>query len=121
MQRSLFGREPALWINVVAAVLGLIVTFGWKALDAQDATNIVAVLTGLAAVVTAVQTRPWAVPVFTGFVSTAAVLLAGYGLEVSQQSVGAVQLVVVSVLTLLARGQITPAADPRTIDGAVVK
>jgi hypothetical protein len=104
-----FSREPALWINVVAAVLGLIVTFGMSWLDVSDATNIVAALTAATGAITAIKTRPWSVSIFTGVISTTAVLLAGYGLDFSQEQVGSVQLIAATILTLIARGQIEPA------------
>ncbi len=107
-----FSREPALWINVIAAVLSLIVTFGMGWLDTSDATNIVAALTAAAGAITAIKTRPWSVSIFTGVITTLAVLLAGYGLEFSQEQVGAVQLIAATILTLVARGQISPAAEP---------
>lgn len=112
---KLFGREPALWIGVIQATLGLIVTLGFAWLDATDATNIVATLTALAGVATAISTRPWRLSIFTGAVSTVAVLFAGYGLNFTQEQVGAVQLILVTVVTLVARNQITPEADPRPL------
>lgn len=109
---KLFGREPALWINVIAAVLSMFVTFQMSGLSDSQATNIVAALTAAAGVITAIKTRPWSVSLFTGFISSAAVLAAGYGLDFSQQQIGAVQLIAATILTLLARGQIEPAPDP---------
>lgn len=108
-------REPALWINVAAAMLGLLVTFQFDWLSVNQATAIVATLTAGAGVLTAIKTRPVAVSVFTGFISTAAVLAAGYGYDVTQEQLAAVQLIAATVLTLLARGQITPADDPRPL------
>lgn len=112
MQSKLFGREPALWIATISAVLSVVVTFGLPWLDDGDATNIVAIITAGGAVITAIKTRPIAISAFTGLLSTAAVLAAGYGLDVPQQMLGAVQLAIVAIVTLIARGQITPAADP---------
>jgi hypothetical protein len=113
--RSIFGREPALFINVIAAALGMFVSLDFAGLNDGKAAAIVAVLTAGAAIFQAWHTRPVAVSLFTGFVGTAAVLAASFGLDFTQQQVGAVQLVVVTVLTLLARGQITPVADPRPL------
>lgn len=112
MKGTIFGREPALWVAAISAILGIAVSFGLPWLDDTDAVNIVALITAGGAVVTAIKTRPIAVSAFTGLLSTAAVLAAGYGFDVPQQTLGAVQLAVVTILTLVARGQITPAADP---------
>lgn len=112
MRTSFFGREPALWINVIAAVLSMLVTFQMSWLSDSQATLIVAALTAAAGLITAIKTRPWSVSLFTGFISSAAVLLAGYGLDIGQERVGYVQLIAATILTLIARGQISPAADP---------
>jgi hypothetical protein len=116
---KIFGREPALWINAISAGLGILVSFGLTWMDDGKAAAIVAVLTAGAAVLTAASTRPIALSAFTGFIGTVAILAAAYGFDVSQQTVGAVQLAVVAVLTLLARGQITPTADPRPLPESV--
>lgn len=114
-------REPALWIAAISAVLGVIVTFGLPWLDDTDATNIVAIVTAGGAVITAIKTKPIAVSAFTGFLATAAVLAAGYGFEVPQNVLGAVQLAVVAITALVARGQITPTADPRPLHAGEVR
>lgn len=112
MRTSIFGREPALWINVIAAVLSMLVTFQMSWLSDSQATLTVAALTAAAGLITAIKTRPWSVSLFTGFISSVAVLAAGYGLDFTQQQVGAVQLIAATILTLLARGQISPAPAP---------
>ncbi len=110
---KIFGREPALWINIIAAVLSLILTLNTGWMSPGQATAVVAVLTAGAGVITAMHTRPWSVSLFTGFISTLAVLAAGYGLHVT------VQLIATTVMTLIARGQITPAADPQPLNAIV--
>ncbi|MEV1331112.1 hypothetical protein AB0J20_16220 [Micromonospora costi] len=110
---KLFGREPTLWIQAIAALLGVFVTFGLPGLSATQAAAIVAALTAAAAAVNAALVRPVAPAAFTGLVTAVAVLVAAYGLNVSQETVGAVQVAVVGFLALLTRNQVTPAADPR--------
>lgn len=110
---KLFGREPTLYIQALSAMLGVFVTFGVDGLSATQAAAIVAVLSAVLAAVNAAMVRPVAPAAFTGLVTAVAVLVAAYGLEVSQETVGAVQVAVVGVLALLTRNQVTPAADPR--------
>jgi hypothetical protein len=117
MTPTLWGREPALWIATIAALLGIGVTLGLDGLSAEQAAAIVALLSALAAIWTAWLVRPVAPALFTGAVTAAAVLLAAYGLEVSQQTVGAVNLAVIALLTFLTRGQVSPAHD---VDPAVL-
>lgn len=105
---KIFGREPALWVAGIAAVLGLVASFGvpWLT-DTQD-TVIVALIDAGAGVFIAVRTRPIAPGVFLVFVSAVTAVLTAYGVAVSQHTVGAVDLVVLAVLALLTRGQVSP-------------
>ncbi|MEU4777457.1 hypothetical protein [Micromonospora sp. NPDC023633] len=110
---KIFGREPTLYIQALSALLGVFVTFGLPGLSATQAAAIVAVLSALLAAVNAAMVRPVAPAAFAGLVTALAVLVAAYGMDVSQETVGAVQVAVVGVLALLTRTQVTPAADPR--------
>lgn len=102
-------REPALLLNVAAALLGLIVTFGVDWLSAEQAALIVAALNAGFGVLTAVLTRPIAPAAFTAFISALAALGAAYGLEYSQENVGALNVLVLAVLAFLTRVQVSPA------------
>lgn len=117
----IFGREPTLWINTIAALLGIVVTFGWDGLSATQAAAIVAVLQGLLSAVNAVLVRPVAPAAFTGLVTAVAVLGAAYGLNASQEQVGAVQFAVLALLVLMTRNQVTPASDPAIGGGVTAK
>lgn len=111
---KIFGREPALWIAVLAGGVDLLATLGWDGLSTHQAALIVAAVNAVAAAVTAALTRPIAPSAFTGVVAAVAALLAGYQLDVSQATVGAVNTLVLAVLFLLTRGQVTPAAEVST-------
>lgn len=102
-------REPALLLNTIAAVLGLIVSFGPDWLSAGQAALIIAALNAGFGVLTAVLTRPIAPAAFTAFISSLAALGAAYGLEYSQENVGALNALVLAVLALLTRAQVSPA------------
>lgn len=104
----IFGREPALWIGGIAAVLGLIATFGLSWLTDGEAVVIVAVVNAGAGVAIAIRTRPIAPGAFLVFVSALVAVLTAYGVAVPQRTVGAVDLVVLAVLALLTRGQVSP-------------
>jgi len=95
---KIFGREPTLYIQALSALLGVAVTFGLPGLSATQAAAIVAVLTAATTAVNAALVRPVAPAAFTGLVTALAVLVAAYGLDVSQETVGAVQVAVVGVL-----------------------
>lgn len=120
MPFAIGGREPTLLIAVIAAALSIAVGFNLDWLTATQAALIVAVLNAALGVVNAVSVRPIAPAAFTYFVGAAVALLAAYGLGVSQEAVGTINGFVLAVLAFITRGQVTPAADPRTIDGTVV-
>jgi hypothetical protein len=104
---KIFGREPALIISTVSAVLSLVVTFN-IGMTGEQAGAIVAVISTSFGAIAAAMTRPIAPTAFTAVVAAGAALLAAYGLNVSAETVGAVNAVVLSVLALLARGQVSP-------------
>lgn len=107
--RKIFGYEPALILGVASAVLSLLVTLG-VGLTTDQAGAVVAVISGAFAAVTAAVTRPVAPSVFTGFVTVLAACLGAFHYDVAPETVGAVNTVLVAVLTLLTRGQVSPKA-----------
>jgi hypothetical protein len=116
---SVFGREPTAWLQALSALLAVLVTFGWDGLSATQAALIVAALSAGIGVVNALAVRPIAPAAFTGFVAAGAALLTGYGLDLSQELVGSVQVAVVTLLALVLRSQVTPVVDPRPADHSV--
>lgn len=107
MQFKLFGSEPALIIGVISAALSLVVTLG-VGLTTDQAGAIVAVISGVFAVVTAIATRPIAPAAFTGLVTVSAALLSAYHFNVAPGTVAAINTVVIAVLALVTRGQVSP-------------
>ncbi|HEY9366991.1 hypothetical protein [Streptomyces sp.] len=105
---KLFGREPVVVLNTLSAVLGLVVTLGVTSLTAEQAGATVAVVSAILGGIAAAMTRPIAPQAFTAIVAAGATAVAAFGFEVSQETVGAVNTVVLAVLTLLTRVQVTP-------------
>jgi hypothetical protein len=114
-----FGREPALWISTVAALLAVVGGFGVPALDDGVIAAITAFLTAGAAAFTALHVRPVAPAVFTGAITTGATLLAAFGLDLDQHHVALVSAASIAVMTLIFRQQVTPNDDPsNSVTGA---
>lgn len=105
----ILGREPALWIAVVQAALGVLVGFGWQYLTAEQAALWISAINAALAVFMAVLVRPWPVPVFTNAATIVVTLLAAYGLDLSQPMVASLNFLLVTILTLIARGEVSPA------------
>jgi len=117
---KIFGREPTLLIGTAGSLLSVLVGFNFDWLTARQAALIVVVMNAVLGVINAIAVRPISPAAFTYLVAALAALCGAYGLHFDQSSVGAVNGLVISVLMFLTRGQVTPAADPRTIDGVVV-
>jgi hypothetical protein len=100
--------EWALVSGVIAAALQLVVGFGLPWLTNDEAAWINAVIAAVAAVVFGWKVRPVSPALFTGLVTAAAGLVAAYGLHVGQGTVAAVNALVLAVVALIARGQVTP-------------
>lgn len=105
---KLLGREPVVVLNTLSAVLGLIVTLGVTSLTAEQAGATVAVVSAILGGIAAAMTRPIAPQAFTAIVAAGATAVAAFGFEVSQETVGAINTVVLATLTLLTRVQVTP-------------
>ena len=118
MQLKILGREPALWLAAIGAVVTWAVSLGLDWLNAGQATALVTFLT---AVVIALTTRPVGPPLFVGAVAAGAALFAEYNLAVSDAFVTGLGAIILAGFALFGiRPQVTPVADPRTIDGQVV-
>jgi hypothetical protein len=111
---KIFGREPALWLNSLAAVLGLAVTFNVGGLDAEEAGWIVAGCSAILGAIAAALTRPIAVQAFTTAVATIASGVAAFGYEAAPTHVAAINGFVLAVLMFVTRGQVTPATPALT-------
>lgn len=115
---KILGREPALWLGLIGAILTWAVTLGLDWLNAGQSTAIITFLTG---VVMAIMTRPWAPALFTGSLAALAAVFAEYNLPWSDASVAGLGGIILAGFALFGiRPQATPAADPRpslTVDG----
>lgn len=108
----IFGREPALIIGAIGAVITLLVSIKIPGLSAGAGAALTAFLT---AVIIAVTTRPVAPALFTAVVAPAAALFAEYGLHVSDAVVVSITSVILAGFALFGvRPQVSPSAygDP---------
>lgn len=113
----IFGREPALWLNSLSGVLGLLVTFQIGGLTADEAGWIVASTSAVLGAIAAALTRPIAVQAFTALVATLASAVAAFGYEAAPTYVAGINAAVLSVLMFITRGQVTPAPLGKSLSG----
>lgn len=109
---KVFGYEPAVILNALSAVLGLVVTLN-VGMTGEQAGLIVGLGGAVITAIAAAMTRPIAPQAFTALVAAVASLLAAYHFDVSPAVVGSVNGLVLAVLTLLVRHQVTPVAKIR--------
>lgn len=109
-QIKIFGREPALWIALIGALLTWLAGFEMDFLSTGQAVAITSALTGL---IIAVTTRPIAPGLFVAAVGALAAMFAEYGLHWSEAAVTGLGGIILAVFALFGvRPQVTPAADP---------
>lgn len=113
----IFGREPVVVLNTLAAALGLIVSLGFTSLTDAQAGAIVGVATAILGAIAAAMTRPIAPQAFTTLVASGGVLVAAFGYEVSQGTLGAINTFVLAALTLLTRVQVSPTPAKSPVSG----
>lgn len=114
MNVKLFGTEPALIVGAVSAALSVVVTLG-IGLSTDQAGAWTAIISGVFAVVTAVTTRPVAPAAFTGLVTVAAALLGAYHFHVAPGTVVAINGLVIAVLAVVTRGQVSPTTAKKPV------
>jgi hypothetical protein len=108
---KIFGREPTLYIALITALISWGVGFGWEGLTAENAAWISAVINAVAAAAASFLTRPIAPQLFTYGMTTIFGLLASYGLSFSQEMVSSTQFVLLTLLALVTRGEVSPVDD----------
>jgi hypothetical protein len=111
VKKFFLRREPALWLATLQAVLAAIVGFKFDWLTAEQAALWVSFVNVAIGAVMAWRTRPVAPSFFTTALSVAVTLMSAYGLHVSQEMVGTINMVIFAVVALLTRGQVSPEED----------
>jgi hypothetical protein len=114
-QIKILGREPTLWIGAIAGLLSLGTSLGLDGLSTNQVGAIIAAINAVAAVAMAVTVRPIGPAVFTQLVAAVAALVGAYGFNVSSEVVGAVNVGLLAVLTLLTRGHVSPTGATQAV------
>lgn len=104
--RKLLGRDPALWIGLLGALVTVLVAGNLSWLSAGQGAAIVTFLSG---VMIAVTTRPWQPALFSGIIAAGAALVAEYGLTVSDAMVTGLSGLVLATFAIMGiRPQVEP-------------
>jgi hypothetical protein len=102
---KIFGREPALFVAMIGAILMVLAGLNLEFLDTGAAVAITAVVT---AVVLAITTRPIGPALFVGIWTALVALFAEYGLHMNEEMVVAVGAAILAVFAFVARQQVVP-------------
>jgi len=106
---KILGREPALIVGFVTAVIAALVALNVPGISAEVGAALTTFLGGL---IIAATTRPWAPGLFAGLVASGAALLVGWGMHVTDAQVATVSALVIAGLALFGvRQQVTPVRD----------
>lgn len=105
---KILGREPVVVLNALSAVLGLIVTLGVTGMTQEMAGSIVGVVSAILGAIAAALTRPIAPQAFTALTAAGAAFVATFGYEADPATIGAINTVILTGLTLLTRAQVSP-------------
>lgn len=105
---KLLGREPTLWIAVISSLVILLGTFGFHLLTGQQAALIVVAINAVFAAINAFAVRPISPVAFTYAIGSIVAVAGAYGLNLSIETVAALNAAVVPMLALLTRGQVSP-------------
>lgn len=108
MQIKIFGREPAVILYVINAIVAFLATLPAVGLTEESAGWVMTIANGVIALLVALLTRPFIVSVLTGALSTILTGLASFGLPFSEQQTGAFVFLVSAVLGLLLRSNVSP-------------
>jgi uncharacterized protein (DUF697 family) len=104
---KIFGREPALILGVVSAILQMLVAFGLDLSDGQTAAINAASAAVLAVITAALTARDQLVPVLVGLAQAAITLGLAFGLDWTQEQVAMVMATIAALAALVVRPQVT--------------
>ncbi|MFF0864140.1 hypothetical protein ACFYUV_20445 [Nonomuraea sp. NPDC003560] len=112
---KIFGREPAVILHAIQAVLAFLVTVpavqAWG-LTETIADAVVTILAGVVAVWVAFATRPIVASALTGAVQTILTGIVAFGFDISSVTQAALLVALNAALMVLMPLGLTPAADP---------
>ena len=105
---KILGREPTLWIGVISSAVILLGTFQFQLLTGEQAALIVVAINAIAGAANAWLVRPISPVAFTYAVGALVAVATSYGLNLSIETVAAINAAVIPTLALLSRGQVSP-------------
>jgi hypothetical protein len=105
---KILGRDPTLWLAVATSVVMLIGTTPNGFLTGAQAVAFVVAINAVFAAVNAFAVRPISPVAFTYAVGSIISVLGAYNLNIPEATVGAINALVIPILALVTRNQVSP-------------
>ncbi|GAA0969670.1 hypothetical protein GCM10009555_017220 [Acrocarpospora macrocephala] len=105
--KTIFGREPALWLTLIQTVVALAVGLGLN-VTGEQVGLINAAAGAVLALVAAVAVRPFPVPLLMGAIQAAIALGVGFGLALDGGQVGLVNAAAAALVGIVLRMHVSP-------------
>lgn len=105
---KILGRQPALWIAALNALLTILGTVGLHWFTQENAGAFVAVVNLASAAAIAYTTRPVRPSAFTALISGLVALLVSYGIHLPDQFLATINVAVFPFLALITSGDVSP-------------
>jgi len=109
---KIFGREPAVYTGLLAAVLALVVSIDKFDFSAEEAAAIMGVIFAVLGVYTAWVTDQTLLGVFIGLAEAVIAWAAVYGWDLTTDQTAGVMAVITAVAGVVQRTQVSPVATP---------
>lgn len=108
---KVFGREPAVWIGAIEAIIAVLVAFN-VGLDQHAATLLITFIGVVGGGLTAWATTNGHLSIVVTVFKALLVMAVGFGATVSDEQIGLLAAVLVTIGALFNRSQNTPAPTP---------
>lgn len=105
---KILGRDPAVILYTLQAVLAVLVAFGVLGLTGESANWTMTIANGVMALVVAIVTRPFVVSALTGAVQTILTGAIAFGLPWTDAQTGAAIAALSMILALILRPNLEP-------------
>lgn len=109
---KIFGREPAVVLNLAASVVALLIVLGVLPWTNEQAALVMVAAAAVVAVGTAYYTQDVTLGVLIGLAEAVFAMLIGFGVELSTELTAAIVGVVTMAFGFFQRTQTSPAAEP---------
>jgi len=112
----IFGREPALWLALIAVLVKVVAAFGVE-VTAEQQTWINAVAAAAVGLILAVVAREGSIgAAVIGFVQAVLALAVGFGLDWSADQQAVVMSLIATAVAMFERSQTVPPVGPLPVE-----